>query len=97
MKIINLIKNKIKRVAAKIAGQAPEPNFAQIKIFKNGAEVFHMESTSPDITDGIILIIQFFSKFNDYKIIYDYVNRLIYIYFTVKKAQDVEQVDGEKK
>lgn len=97
MKIINLIKNKIKKIAAKIAGQPPVPNFATITAFKNGQEIFKIESTSSNITDGFCTLIQLFSKFNDYKIIYDYVGRSIYIYFTVKKAQDVEQVDDGKK
>lgn len=97
MKIINLIKNKIKKIAAKIAGQPPAPNFATVTVYKNGQQIFEIESTSPNITDGFCTLIQLFSKFNDYKIIFDYINRDIYIYFTVKKAQDVEQVDDGKK
>lgn len=100
MKFINFIKNKIKSAAAKIAGVPKEPikpSFANISILKNSEEICNIKSTSSDISDDICKIIQCFSKWNNYKIIYDYPARGIFIYFTVTKAQDVEQADSNKK
>lgn len=97
MKIIKFIKKKIKTLAAKIAGQPVPPSFVNIYIFKNNKEVFHIESTSSDITDGVCKIIQYFNKYDNYKIIYNYPEKDIYIYFTVKKAEDVEPESSEKK
>lgn len=93
MKILETIKQKIKALAKKIAGEPavpPEPNFATIYIIKNGEEVYRIESTADGLPDGIIKMISYFSKFNDYKIFYDYLKREIIIYFTVKKSNDVE-------
>lgn len=97
MKILNAIKKKIKAIAAKIVGEPPAPNFATIIIKKNGEQVFTIESTSPDIVDGLFDILSYFNKYDDYKIIYDYVSRAIYIYFNVKKNSDVECADSSNK
>lgn len=97
MKITKFIKDKIKNFAAKIAGQPQTPSFAVIYILKNNKEVFKIESTSSDITDGVCKVIQYFDKYDNYKIIYNYPAREIYIYFTVKKADDVEAESSDKK
>lgn len=97
MKLLEKIKKKIKSIAAKIAGEAPAPSFANIYIIKNGIELYNIESTSPDISEGICKILQFFNKYDNYKIIYNYPEKDIYIYFTVKKAEELEPADGEGK
>lgn len=96
-KIIQKIKKKIQAIAARIAGKPLPPSFANIFILKNNKEVYHIESTSSDITDGVCEIIKFFSKYDNYKIIYNYPEKDIYIYFTVKKGEDVAPEDSEKK
>ncbi len=97
MKIIEKIKAKIKGVARKIAGSPEnvEPNFATIYIVKNNQNVYKIESTSSDIVNGICEIISYFHKYNDYKIIYNYISKEIYIRFTVKKGNDVECTNDE--
>lgn len=97
MKITKIIKNKIKAIAARIAGQSAPPSFANIFIFKNNKQIYNIESTSANIADGVCKIIQFFNKYDNYKIIYNYPEKDIYIYFTVKKAEDVTPEDSEKK
>lgn len=97
MKLLEKIKKKIKEIAAHIAGEKPDPSFANIFIYKNGTEIYNIESTSPDISYGICKIIQYFNKYDNYKIIYNYPEKDIYIYFTVKKADELEPTDGEVK
>lgn len=95
--LLEKIKNKIKEMAARIAGISTSPSFATIYIIKNGEKVFNIKSTSSDISNGICTIIQYFSKYEDYKIIYNYPQKEIYIYFTVKKGNELDQIDGGTK
>ena len=95
--LIDKIKAKIKQIAAKIAGLPQPPDFATIYIIKNGEEVFNIDSTSRDISYGICTILQYFSKYDNYKIIYNYSNKEIYIYFTVKKGNELDLDTGETK
>lgn len=99
MKFFETIKRKIQQLSAKIAGkpQIIEPYFAKITIFKNGEEVFIFTSCGNDYGESVCNLISYFNKFNDYKIIYNYVEREINIYFTVKKANDVECTDDGNK
>lgn len=66
------------------------PSFAQIQIFKNNEKVYTFESTTPDIADKVCDLIQYFQKYDNYQIINDYPKRVIKIFFTVKKAEDVD-------
>lgn len=97
MKIFKTIKNKIKSLAAKIAGVAPQPSFANIYIIKNNLEIYKIQSTSSDISNGVCKILSYFSKYNNYKIIYNYPEKDIYIYFTVKKADELEPDNSNNK
>lgn len=96
-KLIDKVKKKIKEIAARIAGTPQPPAFANIYIIKNSTEVFNIQSTSSEISEGVCTIIQYFSKYNDYKIIYNYPAKDIYIYFNVKKGNELDQKDGENK
>lgn len=93
MKIIETIKQKVKGIARKIAGEPaapPSPNFSTVYVIKNGEKVYEVTSNSDKLTDGFINTLSYFHKYNDYKIIYNYIERTIAIYFTVKKSNDVE-------
>lgn len=86
MSIINLIKEKVKQIARKVGGTAekPEPAFANIKIYENDELTVNVDTVSGDLSKKYCRLIEYFARYKDYNIIFNYVEREIYIYFTFK-------------
>lgn len=97
MKILNKIKSKIKSIAEKIAGRPQPLSFATIYIIKNGDRVYTIQSDETDLANALCKVISYFHKYDDYKIIYNYVEREIYICFVVKKGNEIECTDSLNK
>lgn len=93
------VKILIKNLISKIKGEptAPVTDCLTIQTFKNGAKLLNIKETESKKIKNFCDLVQGFSKWDDYQIVYDYPNKKIAIYFRVTKAADFEEPKVDKK
>lgn len=87
MKFLDNVKEKFKSICRKLGGVdvTRQPAFANLKIYINNDLKVETNSTDGDLPTKFCNLIEYFATYNDYNIIFDYVNKNISIYFNVKK------------
>lgn len=93
------VKNLIQNLITKIKGEpsAPVTDSLSIQTFKNGTKLLTIKETDSKKIKNFCDLLQAFSKWDDYQIVYDYPKKTIAIYFRVTKAADFEEPKVDKK
>lgn len=68
-----------------------------VRSYKNGTKINYIQITDLKVIKNICSIIENFSKWSDYNIVYDLPQNDIKIYYTVKKAADFEDIKNNDK
>lgn len=95
-KIKDFFKNLINKFKGKDEKNPNPDKQLIIRTFKNGVKINYVKVQDVETIKNFCGIIQNFSKWDDYNIVYDIPQNTINIYYSVKKSADFEEIKNDK-